>query len=48
MPEGRFTLLYDGDCPFCRREVEWLRRRDREPEPEKVSGTVIDVAESVL
>jgi hypothetical protein len=30
MPEGRFTLLYDGECPFCRREVEWLRRRDRE------------------
>ena len=30
MPERRFTLLYDGECPFCRREVEWLRRRDRE------------------
>ena len=28
MPEGRFKLLYDGECPFCRREVEWLRRRD--------------------
>jgi predicted DCC family thiol-disulfide oxidoreductase YuxK len=24
-----FTLLYDSDCPFCRREVEWLKRRDR-------------------
>jgi predicted DCC family thiol-disulfide oxidoreductase YuxK len=24
-----FTLLFDSDCPFCRREVEWLRRRDR-------------------
>ncbi len=24
-----FKLLYDGDCPFCRREAEWLRRRDR-------------------
>jgi predicted DCC family thiol-disulfide oxidoreductase YuxK len=23
-----FTLLFDSDCPFCRREVEWLRRRD--------------------
>jgi predicted DCC family thiol-disulfide oxidoreductase YuxK len=24
-----FKLLYDGQCPFCRREVEWLKRRDR-------------------
>jgi predicted DCC family thiol-disulfide oxidoreductase YuxK len=22
-------LLYDGDCPLCRREVEFLRRRNR-------------------
>jgi predicted DCC family thiol-disulfide oxidoreductase YuxK len=29
MSEQRFKLLYDGDCPFCRREVEWLKRRDR-------------------
>lgn len=29
MPEERFKLLYDGECPFCRREVEWLRRHDR-------------------
>ncbi|WP_448380427.1 thiol-disulfide oxidoreductase DCC family protein [Gloeomargarita sp.] len=21
-------LLYDGDCPLCRREIEFLRRRD--------------------
>jgi predicted DCC family thiol-disulfide oxidoreductase YuxK len=26
----RFTLLYDGDCPFCRREVDWLKRQDRQ------------------
>jgi predicted DCC family thiol-disulfide oxidoreductase YuxK len=25
----RFKLLYDGECPFCRREVQWLQRRDR-------------------
>lgn len=25
----KLLLLYDGDCPFCRREVEWLKRRDR-------------------
>lgn len=24
-----FTLLYDSECPFCRLEVDWLRRRDR-------------------
>jgi predicted DCC family thiol-disulfide oxidoreductase YuxK len=24
-----FTLLYDSECPFCRREVEWLQRRDK-------------------
>ncbi|MFO7904697.1 MAG: thiol-disulfide oxidoreductase DCC family protein [Planctomycetota bacterium] len=22
-------LIYDGDCPICRREVNWLKRRDR-------------------
>ena len=25
----RFRLLYDGECPFCSREVSWLKRRDR-------------------
>jgi predicted DCC family thiol-disulfide oxidoreductase YuxK len=29
MDEKPFKLLYDGDCPFCRREMEWLKRRDR-------------------
>jgi predicted DCC family thiol-disulfide oxidoreductase YuxK len=29
MSSWRFKLLYDGECPFCRREVEWLKRRDR-------------------
>jgi predicted DCC family thiol-disulfide oxidoreductase YuxK len=24
-----FTLYFDGDCPFCVREVRWLARRDR-------------------
>lgn len=24
-----FTLLYDSECPFCKLEVDWLRRRDR-------------------
>jgi predicted DCC family thiol-disulfide oxidoreductase YuxK len=29
MSNQPFKLLYDGDCPFCRREAEWLKRRDR-------------------
>jgi len=29
MNAWRFKLLYDGECPFCLREVRWLRRRDR-------------------
>ncbi|MBK8977838.1 MAG: DUF393 domain-containing protein [Planctomycetes bacterium] len=27
--QPEFTLLYDSECPMCRREVEWLLRRDR-------------------
>ncbi|MCC6124491.1 MAG: DUF393 domain-containing protein [Pirellulales bacterium] len=29
MSDEPFKLLYDGECPFCRREVEFLKRRDR-------------------
>ena len=29
MNQARFRLLYDGQCPFCRREVAWLKKRDR-------------------
>lgn len=29
-PDWQLKLLYDGDCPFCRREVNWLARRDRQ------------------
>jgi predicted DCC family thiol-disulfide oxidoreductase YuxK len=28
MTNPELTLFYDGDCPFCQREVNWLRRRD--------------------
>ena len=27
--EWPFKLLYDGKCPFCRREVQWLQRWNR-------------------
>ncbi len=29
MSEWRFKLLFDGQCPMCRREVQWLQRRNR-------------------
>jgi predicted DCC family thiol-disulfide oxidoreductase YuxK len=29
MNHSEFKLLYDGQCPFCRREAYWLQRRDR-------------------
>ena len=28
MSEPRASLLWDGDCGFCRRSVEWVQRRD--------------------
>jgi predicted DCC family thiol-disulfide oxidoreductase YuxK len=30
MESWQITVLYDGDCPLCTREVEMLRRRDPE------------------
>ena len=29
MNEWHFKLLYDGECPFCLREVRWLQRWNR-------------------
>jgi len=29
MSDPRFKLLYDGECPFCRREVAWLQHWNR-------------------
>jgi predicted DCC family thiol-disulfide oxidoreductase YuxK len=26
----KFKLLYDGQCPMCRREAMWLQRRSRD------------------
>jgi predicted DCC family thiol-disulfide oxidoreductase YuxK len=28
MSETSLTLLYDGACPLCLREVKFLKRRD--------------------
>ncbi len=29
MSAWKLKLLYDGQCPFCRREIDWLKRRNR-------------------
>jgi predicted DCC family thiol-disulfide oxidoreductase YuxK len=29
MAPWRVKLLYDGKCPFCRREIDWLKTRNR-------------------
>lgn len=29
MNSGPFRLLFDGECPICRHEAQWLARRDR-------------------
>jgi predicted DCC family thiol-disulfide oxidoreductase YuxK len=29
MNNWRFKLLYDGECPLCRREARWLQSRNR-------------------
>lgn len=28
-PNSQVRVLYDAECPLCRREIEMLRRRDR-------------------
>ena len=27
--EPQLTLLFDGACPICRREISWLNKKDR-------------------
>jgi predicted DCC family thiol-disulfide oxidoreductase YuxK len=29
MNKWDFKILYDGECPFCRREMRWLQRWNR-------------------
>ncbi len=29
MAETKLTLLFDGGCPFCQREIDFIRSRDK-------------------
>ncbi|MFN7678548.1 MAG: thiol-disulfide oxidoreductase DCC family protein [Cyanobacteriota bacterium] len=37
------TILYDGGCPLCRREVRFLRKRDQRLHPLKPRLAFVDV-----
>ena len=26
----QLEVFYDGDCPLCKREIDWLRKKDRQ------------------
>lgn len=42
-PSATFTIYFDGDCPFCVREIAWLMRRS-----DRTGGRLqaIDIAEA--
>ena len=43
VPIPDLTLLYDGGCPLCVREVDFLRRRDQRHNPERPRLAFIDI-----
>ncbi|MFN6337921.1 MAG: thiol-disulfide oxidoreductase DCC family protein [Cyanobacteriota bacterium] len=38
-----FTLLYDGACPLCRREVTFLKRRDQARHADQCRLAFVDI-----
>ena len=39
----RLTLLYDGGCPLCVREVRFLERRDQRRHPNRPQLAFVDI-----
>lgn len=37
------TILYDGGCPLCRREVTFLERRDRQRHADQTTLAFVDI-----
>lgn len=44
MPMDRWTLIYDGDCQFCQRQIGRLRKIDRRGLLEAVPFRTADLA----
>jgi len=42
-PSPQLTLLYDGGCPLCLREVTFLRRRDQRLHPDAARLAFVDI-----
>lgn len=42
----QFEVFFDGDCPLCRREIDFLRRRDRQGQIAFTDIDQIDFSES--
>lgn len=44
---NRFQVFFDGDCPLCKREIDWLRKRDRQQEIEFIDIASPDFREEL-
>jgi predicted DCC family thiol-disulfide oxidoreductase YuxK len=42
-PSPQLTLLYDGGCPLCLREVTFLRKRDQRLHPDAARLAFVDI-----